>query len=615
MRISHRAAVLIILDILLILGSFYLSLFLRFDGAIETRYLTAIIPFLPVFAVVYISSFYLFRMYHRLWEYASIQELLAIVMASTLASAICTIIVFAIDWRLVPRSIHIINWVLVIVFVGSSRLTWRVLRDKALNRAKCRQNRTLIVGAGDAGSLVARELQTNWHEANLCPIGFVDDSPKKQSMYLHGLKVLGTRYDIPQIVKKHRVDNIIVAMPSVSGSVVRDILQICGTTPAKLKILPGVYQLIDGQVSVKKIRDVELEDLLQREPVQLNLEGISEYLHDKTVLVTGAGGSIGSELCRQICRFRPQCLVLLDNCENNLYEIDLELSDRFPGAQLIPCLTDIKDAEKLALVFEKYQPQVVFHAAAYKHVPMMEFNPDEAVKNNVFGTKNIAEAADRFGVETFILISTDKAVNPTSVMGTTKRIAEMVVQKIGKKSKTRFAAVRFGNVLGSRGSVVPLFKQQIARGGPVTVTHSEMTRYFMTIPEAVQLVIQAGALARGGEIFLLDMGEPVKIIDLARDLIRLSGLKPDEDIKIKVMGIRPGEKLFEELLTKEEAGTGATAHERIFIAHTAGIDNDKVENLLFNKLQRRTNLDTTELVKLLKEIVPEFNRPEKSQIS
>jgi FlaA1/EpsC-like NDP-sugar epimerase len=433
-------------------------------------------------------------------------------------------------------------------------------------------------------------------------------------MYLHGLKVLGSSNEIPELVKQYRIENIIVAMPSVSGSKVRGILEICRKTSAKLKILPGVYEIIDGRVQVSKIRDVELEDLLQRDPVRLNLEEITEYLHDKRVLVTGAGGSIGSELCRQICRFRPKKVVLLDNCENNLYDIDMELGNKYPGAKIIPCLTDIKDVNKINLVFEQYQPQVVFHAAAHKHVPMMEYNPDEAVKNNVIGTRNVAEAADRAGTETFIFVSTDKAVNPTSVMGATKRVAEMVIQRIGANSKTRFAAVRFGNVLGSRGSVVPLFKKQIARGGPVTVTHPEMTRYFMTIPEAVQLVIQAGTLAQGGEIFVLDMGQPVKIVDLARDLIRLSGFKPDEDIQIKVMGIRPGEKLFEELLTKEE-GMDATAHERIFIAHANGIDFDKVENILFNKLQRGMNLNKSEVVAMLKEMVPEFKRQERSQIS
>lgn len=614
MRIGKKAVILILLDIILVMAALYVAAWLRFDGQIPRSYLDALLDLLPVFAVIYISSFYLFRMYHRMWEYASISELLIIVTASTIASLGCAAIITLTQGHPLPHTVYVIHWFLVISLIGSSRLAWRVLRDYTLSQTKGQQNRTLIVGAGDAGSMVARELLSCGNDVNLRPIGFVDDHPAKQSQYLHGLKVLGTRDDIPEIVRKYRVENILVAMPSVPGSVTREILEICRQTPAKLKILPGVYQLIGGQVSVSKIRDVQLEDLLHRDPVQLNLEEISEYLHNKTVLVTGAGGSIGSELCRQICRFRPQKIVLVDNCENNLYDINLELEDKFPGAKRIPCLTDIKEVEKVARVFEEHHPQVVFHAAAYKHVPMMEYNPDEAVKNNIFGTKNLAEAADRYGAETFILISTDKAVNPTSIMGTTKRIAEMVIQKIGKKSKTRFAAVRFGNVLGSRGSVVPLFKKQIARGGPLTVTHPEMTRYFMTIPEAVQLVIQAGALARGGEIFLLDMGKPVKIMDLARDLIRLSGLKPDEDIKIKIMGIRPGEKLFEELLTKGE-GTGATAHERIFIAHADGIDNDKVENLLFNKLQRRMVLDKSEIVAMLKELVPEYKRQEKSQIS
>lgn len=613
MRISRRAAALMLLDAFLVVLAIHLALWLRFDGNIDQKYLTNARSLLPFTILIYLLSFYGCRLYSRMWSYASVRELVSVIAATTAGSLAFGCLVYMIDWHLLPRSIHIINWILVISLIGASRLGWRVVRHYLWRSSPSQTHRALIVGAGDAGAMVARELLNHGNGVNLVPVGFVDDDPAKQLLYLYGLKVLGTREDIPALVHKHRIENIIIAMPSVSAATVREILDICRTTPAKLKILPGVYEIIDGRVNVSKIRDVELEDLLHRDPVRLNLEEIARYLNDKVVLVTGAGGSIGSELCRQICRFRPRQLILLENSENNLYEIDLELGDQHPGINLVPCLADIKDAAKINLVFDTYRPQVVFHAAAHKHVPMMEHNPDEAVKNNVIGTRIVAEAADRFGAETFILISTDKAVNPTSVMGATKRIAEMVIQHVGKNSQTRFAAVRFGNVLGSRGSVVPLFKKQIARGGPVTVTHPEMKRYFMTIPEAVQLVIQAGALARGGEIFVLDMGEPVKIVDLARDLIRLSGLRPDEDIEIRFKGVRPGEKLFEELLTTEE-GTDATAHERIFIARANSIDFDKVENILFNKLQRGINLSKKEVIAMLKEMVPEFQRSGRSQI-
>ncbi|NLK52733.1 MAG: polysaccharide biosynthesis protein, partial [Syntrophomonadaceae bacterium] len=415
MRIGRRAVILILLDTVLIVVAIHLALWLRFDGAIDPKYLTTIHHLLPFAIAIYIISFYICRLYNRMWAYASIRELILITVATTAGSLLIGGLVYIIDGQLLPRSIHIINWILVILMLGIPRLGWRVVRDFFLRPQARKKYRTLIVGAGDAGAMVVRELMSNDNDINLIPVGFIDDHPSKQSLYLHGLKVLGTREDIPELVRKERIENIIIAMPSVSGKTVREILEICRQTPAKLKILPGVYEIIDDRVRVSKIRDVQLEDLLQREPVRLNLEEIAHYLNQKIVLVTGAGGSIGSELCRQICRFRPHKLILLENCENNLYDIDMELEEKHPGLDLLPCMTDIKDMQKINYVFEKYRPQVVFHAAAFKHVPMMEHNPDEAVKNNVLGTRTVAEAADRYGVETFILISTDKAVNPTSV--------------------------------------------------------------------------------------------------------------------------------------------------------------------------------------------------------
>jgi len=418
---------------------------------------------------------------------------------------------------------------------------------------------------------------------------------------------LGTREDIPGIAKRYGVQEIIIAMPSAPGSVIRELVGICRQTKAELKTLPGLYELIDGQVTVNSIREVRVEDLLRREPVEVNLKEMSGYLKGHRVLVTGAGGSIGSELCRQVAGFNPSLLVLLGHDENPIFEIEQELRYKFPGLRLKTVIADVKDKVKINAVFDINKPQVVFHAAAHKHVPLMEANPEEAVKNNVLGTKNVADAADRAGTGIFVFISTDKAVNPTSVMGASKRVAEMLVQSMASKSDTCFTAVRFGNVLGSRGSVLPIFKEQLARGGPLTVTHPEMTRYFMTIPEAVQLVIQAGAMATGGEIFVLDMGEPVKIVDLAEDLIRFSGFEPYKDIDIEYTGIRPGEKLFEELLTAEE-GTTATKHKRIYVAKANEIDEELLDEFICRFASRSWVENREELLVMLKELVPAYQR-------
>lgn len=443
-----------------------------------------------------------------------------------------------------------ITWMLHILFIGGSRFAWRIIRDNYITKSM-NKKRALIVGAGSAGTMVVRQLLRN-KEAELYPIAFVDDDPKKQKLDILNVPVVGTTKDINRVVQKMKIEHIIIAIPSLSKEKMNVIFSECTKTNAKTQIVPMLEDILEGKVSISHFRDVQVEDLLGREPVELDIESISEYITDKVVLVTGAGGSIGSEICRQICKFNPKKIVLLGHGENSIYQIDMELRNLYEGqVEIIPVIGDIQDRKRIFEVMEEHHPHVVYHAAAHKHVPLMEYNPKEAVKNNIFGTKNVAEAADTFGVKIFVLISTDKAVNPTNVMGATKRFAEMLIQQLDKESKTKFVAVRFGNVLGSRGSVIPLFKKQIQAGGPVTVTHPDMTRYFMTIPEASRLVIQAGALAKGGEIFVLDMGEPVKIVDLAKNLIKLSGYSVDE-IGIKFTGIRPGEKMFEELLNENE---------------------------------------------------------------
>ncbi len=596
-----RLISMIIFDTLLMIASVYLSLLLRFDGQIEAPFYQAFIDLIPWFAIITLVSLYFFRIYHRMWQYASLGELYSIIKAISTSMLIIVALIYTLPLPYLPRSVYIISWGLMIAFIGGSRLGWRILRDMIIKDISSVAKPTLIVGAGDAGALVARELKNN-QGLNLQAIGFIDDSRYKQNLSLYDIPVLGNRRAIPHIVEHYGIEEIIIAMPSASGRVIRELIEICQSTPAKLRIFQGTGDLLSRD---SKIRNIELEDLLRREPVKLNLEEIAAYLTGKTVLVSGAGGSIGSELCRQICSFNPRSLVILDYSENNLFDIDNELREAYPDIRIETELADIKDRPRLQQVFSRSQPQVVFHAAAHKHVPMMEKHPAEAVKNNILGTRNIAEMADKFGTETFILISTDKAVNPTSVMGATKRIAEMLIQDLNQNSSTSFAAVRFGNVLGSRGSVIPTFKRQIENGGPVTVTHPDMTRYFMTIPEAVQLVIEAGAMTSGGEIFVLDMGEPVKITDLARDLIRLHGYEPDKDIKISFTGIRPGEKLYEELFSAREQ-MAATMHDRIYISN-------KEQDLYFSSIEtietlfaKNAFINRNDVVELIGQVLPEY---------
>ncbi|MFY9385643.1 MAG: nucleoside-diphosphate sugar epimerase/dehydratase [Dethiobacteria bacterium] len=607
---SRWRLLLVLIDAVLVSAALYIALYLRFDGMIPVKYMLAYRQLVPFFTIVLLLSFYLFGLYNRLWQYASVGELVSITASITTATIVNFLILFnsARDGSfLLPRSVPALHWMATILLIGFSRFSWRFLRGILFkNRKPGEEKYVLIVGAGDAGATLVRELKQRRYRDNLIPVGFVDDNPTKQRMGMFGLPVLGRREDIPRLVQKYDVDEIIIAIPSASREVIGEIVDICQTTPASLKILPDIYELINGRVSVSQVREVRVEDILGREPVEVDLDSIAGYLTGKAILVTGAGGSIGSELCRQAARFKPRRLILLGHGENSIYEAYQDLSLEFCSLEIIPLICDVKDSAAMNAAFQKYRPEVVFHAAAHKHVPLMEHCPAEAVKNNVLGTFNAARAAHDFSAESFILISTDKAVHPAGIMGATKRIAEMVVQQMARTSKTCFASVRFGNVLDSRGSVVPLFKKQIASGGPVTVTHPEMVRYFMTIPEAVQLVIQAGALARGGEIFILDMGEPVKIISLARRMIRLAGYRPGKDIPIVFTGIRPGEKLYEELLTSAEE-TEATLHQSIFMARP---DNNfselKLKRFLNSITDAGWNPTREEVIALIRSVLPDF---------
>ncbi|MGD6831887.1 polysaccharide biosynthesis protein [Sutcliffiella halmapala] len=548
MTYKKRLSLLILVDSLIVLSSIYISFWmLNPEMNIFSRG-TLLLSSLSLIIWHHLFA-YSYKLYHNAWQYASVGELIGILKAVTFSVAVTGFVQLFVVENVYVR-VLIITWMLHMILIGGSRFSFRLFRDY-YRKTRTDKKKTLIVGAGAAGTMVARQLLQN-READLQPVAFVDDDVKKQRLQILGIPVLGDVTDIESIVEKNEIENIIIAIPSLGKKEINTIYKECGKTEAKTQIIPMLEDLMLGKVSVNEFRDVEVEDLLGREPVKLDMKSISESITGKTVLVTGAGGSIGSEICRQISNFNPETLVLLGHGENSIYTIEMELRSTYNEAfTILTEIADIQDRDKMFTIMEKYQPDVVYHAAAHKHVPLMERNPEEAVKNNIFGTKNVAEAADTFGVGTFVLVSSDKAVNPTNVMGATKRFAEMVVQQLAQESQTKFVAVRFGNVLGSRGSVIPLFKKQIQAGGPVTVTHPDMTRYFMTIPEASRLVIQAGTLARGGEVFVLDMGEPVKIVDLAKNLITLSGYSIDE-IGIRYSGIRPGEKMYEELLNEDE---------------------------------------------------------------
>jgi FlaA1/EpsC-like NDP-sugar epimerase len=576
-KVKHLA--LAVVDAVLVSTAIILAVFLRYDFSIPAFMVSRLETILLPAVVIHLLVFFIFGFYRRVWRYAGIDEMLLIAVAITVALA--GTYFSGTYLALLPRSAYMIAWFLLIFFIGGSRLSVRLLSGYLSNPVKAgKRKRALIVGAGEAGVLVARELKKHSNELALKVIGFIDDDSDKHKQIIQGFSVLGNREELPEIVRQKAVDEVIIAMPSASYRVMQEIVALCADLPVKIKTVPGIFEIIKGQVSLKALKDVDIEDLLRRPPVKLDMESISDYLAGQVVLVTGAGGSIGTELCRQIAQLVPDKLVLLDQDESGIFYTNLELSQKYPDLKVIPIVRDIQSRSSLEYVFKEYRPSVVFHAAAYKHVPLMELNAEEAVRNNVLGSQNLIDLASEYNTGRFVFVSTDKAVNPSSVMGVTKRVVEIYLQNKARNcSSCIYCAVRFGNVLGSQGSVVLLFRDQIARGGPITVTHPEMRRYFMTIPEAVQLVIQAGALGKGGEIFVLDMGEPIKIIDMARDMIILSGLKPDRDIKIEITGIRDGEKLFEELFSNRE-NFALTRHERIYIAPDTKMEKEDVKTEL-----------------------------------
>lgn len=600
-------------DIVFLIASLYFALLLRFDFKVPQEYwLFLKLSIVPVVVITLLCNKF-FNLYNSIWKYASIEELISIVYSVSLANVIFILYSYLVNYRFLenryyrfPFPVHIIFWILSVVALGGTRFTYRLIEDNKDNMAlKKQKTKLLIIGAGDASALYIKEIKRH-QDLNYDIVGLIDDDPSKRGRLINGIKVLGGRNRIIDICNKKNVEEIILAIPSADLQTKRDIVNICKNTDCKLKTIPGLYEIIDGKVNITKLRDVNIEDLLGREEVKLNSENINKYIKDKAILVTGGGGSIGSELCRQIARFNPKKLLILDIYENNVYDVQMELNHNHPDIDKEVIIASIRDEKRLRDIFEKYRPDVVFHAAAHKHVPLMEANPAEAIKNNVIGTYNVLKCSHDFKVKKFVQISTDKAVNPTNIMGATKRFCEIMVQAFDKISSTEYVAVRFGNVLGSNGSVIPLFKKQIAHGGPVTVTHPEINRFFMTIPEAAQLVIQAGAIADGGEIFVLDMGEPVKIVDLARDLITLSGYKPDVDIKIEYTGLRPGEKLYEELLMDEIALT-STEHNKIFVEKPNGIDINYVEKSI-EEFRNVTKMSKEEIFELVEKKVPTYIR-------
>lgn len=576
MKLYMKKTMLFITDFILLSLALMAALVIRFEGAIPRQYMQLYIRTFFLIAAFQIAIYYFMGLYKSLWKYASIDEVVQLFGATTIGMMLIAVAGF-VSSHPYPRSVYAICWLLNFLLLGGTRLSYRVARRAKyiLHKGDTPGRRVMIIGAGSAGSMVIKELR-NHGEMKSIPVVVIDDDRAKQHRSIHGVPVVGGREKIQTAVEKYQVDDIIIAVPSAKRRELAELYHLCKQTRCKLKTLPSVSDIIRGRVSIKHIRDVNIEDLLGRDEIQLNTGEISAYLENEIVMVTGGGGSIGSELCRQIALFHPRKLIILDIYENNAYDLQNELLAAYKEElHLEVVIASVRDKNRLEQIFSTYRPGVVFHAAAHKHVPLMEANPAEAIKNNVMGTLHTAQCADKYGVKKFVLISTDKAVNPTNIMGATKRVAEMIIQSMDKQSKTEFVAVRFGNVLGSNGSVIPLFKKQIAHGGPVTVTHPEITRFFMTIPEAARLVIQAGAMAEGGEIFILDMGEPVKIVDLARDLIRLSGFEPEVDIKIAYTGLRPGEKLYEELLLSEE-GIESTKHPSIFVGKPLELSYNEV---------------------------------------
>ena len=611
MRRYLLPCILLLTDIVIMFGSSWLAVLIRFamNEPQYPYYMAAIMANLPLFIIIHLLFFYQFKLYHRAWRYAGTRELIAIALANLCGIVVSYLVinnVFQLPYfanRSMSRGIFVSCFVFDVLFIGASRMFVRWAENNSEKRAakQGKALRLLIVGAGDAGNIILRDIrQRDYRKV----VGFVDDDDAKWGQIMNGVKVYGGRQDIRSLVKSLRVDEIIIAIPSLEAVAMSDLAEICASSGVPVQILPEFFTSLDAKdIKVKDLRPLSIEDLLNRDPVRMNLKEIGSYITGKTVLVTGAGGSIGSEICRQVLRMNPTKLILLGRGENSVYEIHRELLEKAPKGVLVPYIMNITNREGMEQVYRQYHPQVVFHAAAHKHVPLMEAEPEEAVFNNVIGTLNTAELAGQYGVERFVLISTDKAVNPTSVMGATKRVTEKIGQALNKRyPNTKYMAVRFGNVLGSRGSVVPLFKKQLAKGGPLTVTHEDMKRYFMTIPEASQLVMEAGGLGSGGEVFVLDMGEPVKIMDLAKKMISLSGLVLGQDIEIKVTGLRPGEKLFEELMTAEE-GTEKTSHKKIAKAILQEEDPDT----LYRQIETLRSLkEENAIIGQLKTMIPTY---------
>lgn len=606
-KLAVRRIFLILCDIAVICISSALGLLLRFDlhpGKVDMRYVESVWNYLPIQMVTTLIVFYLFKLYHSIWRYAGIIEMQNVLSACVVSSMLQFIGLRVFNYP-IPRSYYFLYAGVLFFLTLGSRFTYRFIRYiLRMTPSRKVMKKVMLIGGGNAANAIIKEIRTSEHIHNTVIKCIIDDAPEKQGTYIQGIKVVGTRKNIIECANLYQIDEIIIAMPSVSKKIISEIVDICKETSCSLKILPGIYQFMNDEVSISQLRNVEVEDLLGRDPIQVDLNSIMGYVKDKVILVTGGGGSIGSELCRQLAAHGPKQLIIVDIYENNAYDIQQELLKKYPELNLVVLIGSVRSSTRMNSIFKTYRPQIVYHAAAHKHVPLMEDSPGEAIKNNVLGTWKTVMAADLYGAEKFVLISTDKAVNPTNIMGASKRICEMIVQTYNKQSKTEFVAVRFGNVLGSNGSVIPLFKKQIAEGGPVTVTHPDIIRYFMTIPEAVSLVLQAGAYAKGGEIFVLDMGEPVKILDLAENLIRLSGYKPYEEIDIKFTGLRPGEKLYEELLMEEE-GLQDTENKLIHIGKPIEIDEEKFLRQL-EELKDICILDSEKIKKTIKEIVPTY---------
>lgn len=614
MNLSFKNSKLAIFDLIIVNFTTLFALYLRFDWNIpfiQTQFYYSMI--IPMCILIFLNNS-IFDLYGRLWKYAGVEELVAILKSVSLFTVENYLIGILVLYKILgyplyrmPYSIIIISWMLNIVIIGGSRLILRVLDnfDKYSSESFKKKN-TLIIGAGDAGSMLIKELKKHI-EVIEYPVAVIDDDITKAGKKLNGVPIIGDRSKIRETIDKYEIEEIILAIPSIDAKNKKEIFELCKKYDVALRTIPGIYEIVEGKVNISKIRDVNIEDLLGRETVELDIPEIDKFINHKVILVTGGGGSIGSEICRQVAKFNPKKLIILDIYENNAYDLEMELNYSRPELDKFVAICSVRDKVKLEEIFDKFKPDIVFHAAAHKHVPLMERNPSEAVKNNIMGTLNVAECANKFKVKKFVMISTDKAVNPTNIMGASKRVCEMIIQSINKVSETEYVAVRFGNVLGSNGSVIPLFKMQIAKGGPVTVTHRDITRFFMTIQEASQLVIQAGAIAKGGEIFVLDMGQPVKIVDLVKDLIKLSGLEPEKDIKIKFTGLRPGEKLYEEILMDMD-NLNKTAHNKIYIEKAQDFDFNKIKEAI-NRLELISHESNEEnIFQEVENLVPTYYR-------